>query len=379
MNSIETIDAEHLGRLPSAVDPAICYLASLIKHGPSSYLGNAKVRMEAVLVDRKVLPLVISDGIEGNSNICSAYGHYHDYAMHEFARRFGAVPSGLLRAPRSLLGGLLRAGSIDRIVFVNNWLLSTNPRHGLSDAQVAALTTHLIHRYPEAAIVFRSINCRVDSRGFDALRANSYRFVPSRTVFMVDTASGDHCKRSNFHLDSAKLKKTSYSIIKPAAEHAARCAQLYNDLYIRKHSPLNPEFKSPFFALIFKAGFMSHRGFVKNGRVDAFFSYLVEDRLITACLLAYDLSLPRELALYRKMFALMIQEAAERKALVNLSAGVAEFKMLRGAVPVQEYDAVYDRHLPPRRRLPWLCLQALGQLGRMLTPRPLFPAKTLET
>ena len=91
---------------------------------------------------------------------------------------------------------------------------------------------------------------------------------------------------------------------------------------------------------------------------------------MTASLIGYDLTLPLELGLYRMSVALMISEAAKRKMLLQLSAGAGEFKMLRGAVRVQEYDAVYDAHLPIQRRLPWACLQAIGRVGYLLPRSP---------
>ncbi len=43
-------------------------------------------------------------------------------------------------------------------VHVNNWLLSTNLYPALSEAQIRAITTHLIARFPTHAIAWRSVN-----------------------------------------------------------------------------------------------------------------------------------------------------------------------------------------------------------------------------
>ncbi len=129
--SIEVLDADNMARLPrpdGSPDAARCYIASVVRRGPRAYVDNANVRMDALVIDEKVLPLVISERVEGNSNVCSAYAHYFEYPFQELARRYRRVPFGLLRAARSLPGALLRSGSIDRLVFVNNWLLTTNPR-----------------------------------------------------------------------------------------------------------------------------------------------------------------------------------------------------------------------------------------------------------
>ncbi len=373
--SIEVLDAVNVAGVPrfdGLPDPASCYIASLVKRGPVSYVDNAKVRMEALVIDEKVLPLVISERVEGNSNVCSAYAHYFEYAFQEFAKRYGRVPLGLLKAPRSLLGALLRSGSIDRVVFVNNWLLTTNPPHGLSSAQIAALTTYLTRRYPDYAIVFRSLNPLSDPRDLDALRANRYRLVPSRRVYLLDARNQRYLEHRDVRRDLGKLRKTQYSIVdipEVIVPHVARMAALYRDLYLGKHSALNPQYNADFFALTLKDRFMTYRAFVEDGRIDAFVSYFIKDGVMTASLLGYDRNRPRRLGLYRLAFALLIEEAAKRKVLLNLSAGAGDFKMLRGAVPVQECDAVYDRHLPVHRRLPWACVRIATRLGRLLSSR----------
>jgi hypothetical protein len=375
--SIEILDAADPARLSSfgkpPADPAICYLAAFVARGPASYIDNADVRMQALRVADRILPLVIAERVPGNSNICSAYAHYFEYASEEFARRVGRVPLALLKLPRSLLGTLLRRNSIDRIVYVNNWLLGTNPGHDLSSAQIAELTSFLTRRYPEHAIVFRSSNRLSDPSGFAALRANRYRFIPSRRVYMLDTSDPRYLERSNIHTDAAVLRKTAYSIIDDPAElgrHASRCAALYRALNLDKYSPLNPQYNASFFALILNGKFFTSRAFIKDRHVDAFISFLINDRVIVGALIGYDLDRPRRLGLYRAGFALLIAEAARQGLLVNLSAGSGEFKMLRGAVPVQEYDAVYDRHLPARRRLAWTCIGAVAQTGRLFASRP---------
>jgi hypothetical protein len=369
--SIEVLDADNVGRLPSTAgspDPASCYIASVVRRGPRSYVDNANVRMEALVIDGKVLPLVISKRVEGNSNVCSVYAHYFEYAFQELAKRYRRVPLGLLNAPRSLLGALLRSGSIDSVVFVNNWLLTTNPSHGLWSAQIAALTAYLTGRYPGSAIVFRSVNPLADLRGHDALQTNGYHLVPSRRIYMLDARNQLYLERRNVREDLRRLRQTSYSIVdrpEDLVPHAPRIAALYRDLYCGKYSQLNPQYNTNFVSLTLGERFLTYRALIEDGRVDAFMAYFIKDGLITASLIAHDLQRPRNLGLYRLAFALMIAEAAQRKALLNLSAGVGDFKMLRGAVPVQEFDAVYDRHLPISRRLPWVGIRMAAGLGRL--------------
>lgn len=89
---------------------------------------------------------------------------------------------------------------------------------------------------------------------------------------------------------------------------------------------------------------------------------------LTGCQIGYDQALPRRLGLYRMALMHKVLLAQRRGLLVNLSGGAGPFKCLRGAEPVREYDALFDRHLPRRRRLPWRLVSLEGRLFGRLAP-----------
>jgi len=377
---IESFDAGNISRLPRAIgdscEPGRAYISSLVRNGPTPYVENADVRMDALLIDGKVLPLVINKGRLGNSNVCSPCAHYVEYALHEFSKR-ARILNRLASALAFPLGTVLNSGLVERVVYVNNWLLSTNPNHGLSPGQVDAVSRHLRDRHPDSAIVFRSINPVSDPSGMKALTTNGYRLVPSRTVYMLDTRVGRNLAHANTREDLRKLKNTAFSIVdtpEALASHVGRMTELYRALYLGKHSLLNPQFTDEFFRMTLENGFLSYRALIEDGRVAGFMNFFVDEGMLTGVGIGYDLNRPRKLALYRLAFAVLIAEAAKLRLIANLSAGKGEFKMLRGAVPVQEYDALYDGHLPPYRRFAWRFLEVLARIGaiasRRLHPRP---------
>jgi hypothetical protein len=367
---IEILDTSNLDRLSAlAADPtanACRYVSALVQAGADAFVENANVEMRALVVDGKVLPLAINRGVDGNADICSPYEHYVSYTLEELAKRHPRVPPGLLRASLSPLSALLRAGRIDGAVLVNNWLFTTNPSPGLSAAEIAVVTDRLTGEYPDLAVVFRSVNPRTDSRTAAALREQGYRMVRSRRVYLLDTAGGGYLRHRNAFLDRRLLERTPYQIVRQPealAPYAPRLAELYRDLYVEKHSRLNAQCNARFFALTLAEGIFTYRALWKAGRIDGFIGWYVQPGVMTASTLGYDRRVPRKLGLLRLVFAIVMAEAAERGLLLNLSAGVGRFKMLRGAVQAEEYDAVYDRHLPAHRRLAWATLAAATDIG----------------
>jgi len=88
--------------------------------------------------------------------------------------------------------------------------------------------------------------------------------------------------------------------------------------------------------------------------------YFVRNGVMTQPFFGYDTTLPQKIGLYRLLTMVTLLEGMEHGLMVHASAGVGPFKKLRGGMPVIEYNAVYDRHLPLGRRLPWSVLKVLS-------------------
>ena len=349
----------------TADGPAGRYVASLMRQGASSYVQSAHIAIRGLLVDGQLLPLVINPGTNTDAAVWSPYAHYYQYTLEEFCKRHAWITSASVQWLASPFGAALRVFSFDKVLFVNNWLLATNPGLRLSSAQIRAVTHRLVKEYPEFAIIFRSVNPVLDESVYGALVENGYRLVRSRRVYLLDGRGTQHLRRHNTRRDLELLKSSPYQVIGCHTNlemHASRMAELYRSLYIDKHSRLNPHFDSEFFRLTLKENVLTYWALSKDGRIDAFIGFFLQDNLMSAAIMGYDQNPSRKFGLYRAAMALLISSATERRLVLNLGGGAGQFKMLRGAVPTEEFDAVYDRHLPVARRLPWTALRLVGLL-----------------
>jgi len=292
--------------------------------------------------------------------VCSILSHYVKYAAEGVRKINNPVMALVLRACLSFLSLVLKAGRADKVVYVNNWLLTTNPCPTLSPEQIGRITTALIERFPDYAIVFRSVNTLIYKGFFDALQKNRYIMVRSRRVYIINPTDKAFLKSRNVKRDLNLISKTSYEILDADQLDEAdvrRIAELYHALYLRKYSFFNPQFNEKFFLHMLKQKIFAFQALRKNGRIDAFIGYYLKRGGLTGACLGYDVQLHRELRLFRLAFALAMAEAKKRGVMLHLSAGVGAFKMFRGTMPCIEFDAVYDEHLPFHRRLAWRCLK----------------------
>ena len=367
--NIEILDASSIDGSRASSEamagPAGRYVASLVTAGARHYVDNADVEIRALAVDGKVLPLLISDGAGANADVISPYVHYVEYTLEEVAKRHRHLPPQLFGTLMWPLATVLKVGRIDRVVFVNNWLLGTNPRLNLTSEQIRELTGCLVEMFPASAIVFRSLNVHTDQAVLLTLQQNRYRLVRSRRIYLLDPTNNSYLHHDNAQWDRRLLARTPYRVVRDHEElaaHAPRLTALYRDLYLTKYSRLNPHFNERFFALTLRESTLTYRALERDGRIDGFVAYFVDDRVMTGSLLGYDRELPRQLGMYRLLFALLTAEAAEARLLLNLGGGTGRFKLLRGAVPTEEFDAVYDAHLPGHRRFAWTLLLTAARL-----------------
>jgi len=366
-------NAQTISRLPwpshEEADYAKRFLLPFMENGPSAYIENLRTELLALHIGDHVIPITVSEVEPDNCFTCSPTSFYGGFSKE----RISAIENPRLRKlvfpAAHLLDYGLRLGHVDKIIYVNNWLLSTNLYPNLTDAELKEIRDLLIDKYPDHAIGFRSIN-EVDSlHCFRALSNNQFQLVATRPIYIVDAKEPDHFKSRMFKSDLKILKNTPYEIIDETGveiEDIPRIVEIYRMLYVDKYSNLNPKLTEEFIKLILQNKILNLRLLKKEGRVDGVLGYLARYGVINSPLFGYDTTLPKDLGLYRMISTILSLEAKERGLLLNMSSGAGGFKTLRRAKPYIEYNAVYTKHLALKRKLPWSILKTL--MNRVASP-----------
>jgi len=315
---------------------------------------NLTVSVEAFKIGGRAFPLTINDAGEvPNCYICRPSSAYIDYAIDE-TRNFVSHPL-LRRLLRGLIGAcapLVRLSGLDHQVQLNNWLFSTNPVPLLDRKTVAALRAALTARFPDRAIVIRSLNEIADPATIAALTAEGFRMLAARQIYIF----ADHASMTNdMKRDRKRLRTTPFETVGDGdfteADYA-RCEALYRMLYLDKYTPLNPHYPARYIGEMHRRGILQLAGLRRpGGELVAVTALSKNGRTLTQPIVGYDTGLPVGDGLYRMMMAMAQDHATAHGLFFNMSAGAATFKRLRGAVATVEYNAVYAGHLPLRRRV----------------------------
>lgn len=324
-------------------------------HRPEALIANLSTKVQRLDIGGQSFPLTLNDGAP-TCYLCHPTTGYIDYALDE-TRNFAAHPA--LRASVSVLikaaKPLVKATSLDRQVQLNNWLFSTNPVPALTKALASEIRDRLLTDHPDRAIVIRSLNKMADAETMEALTSAGFQLLPARQIYIFSDLSPDRPETANMRRDRKHLAKARLTRIGNDGFSDADypdCARLYAALYLRKYSPLNPDYTAEYIAQMHRAGLIQLAGFRdETGALVAVTGLFESGRTLTQPIVGYDTSRPLREGLYRLVMQVARDHAAERGLFFNCSAGAADFKRHRGGVPVIEYTAVYTRHLPAHRRL----------------------------
>jgi len=250
---------------------------------------------------------------------------------------------------------LVRMSGLDHQVQVNNWLYSTNPVPLLDRAAIAALRANLTARFPHRAIVIRSLNEIADPATIASLRAEGFRMLAARQVYIFAGRGSAPAMTTDMKRDRKRLRTTPFERVSNgdfSEADYARAEELYRMLYLDKYTPLNPHYTARYIREMHRRGILSLAGLRRpGGGLVAVTALSKNGRTLTQPIVGYDTGLPVGEGLYRMMMAVAQDHATAHRLFFNMSAGAAAFKRLRGALPTVEYNAVYAGHLLRRRRL----------------------------
>lgn len=349
-------------------------LVPLMTEGVRPFIDNVSAEQQAAIIDGAVLPLTIPapKGPEPESYVASPTTQYVDYARREVELEIrGRRSLRYLSAP--LIGAasaLARATRLDHVVLVNNWLVSTNLYPDVDAAAIRSMLSTLVDRWPDRAIVFRSVNDALTRDLLEVLEAEGGRAVFSRQVWILDPSrDGEFRRLKSFARDVAIARRSPSRwrrVYAPGDVDVDRIKALYDALYVEKYSSLNPQFTRRFVEFAVAERWLDVHVLETDGRADAVVGFFRRNGVMTTPFIGYDTVRPQSDGLYRQISLKLIEEAGAAGAILHQSSGAAAFKRHRGAWPSIEYHVVFDRYLPAHRRAGWMALGSIGR--RILVP-----------
>lgn len=340
------------------------YTAAFARDGSRTHIANLATTVGLHQWGEHTLPLTINDGGRGETFVCSPTVGYIDYPLEELNH----FPSRTLVAPlRTLIravGGVLGRCGIDRIVNVNNWMLSTNLPVALDPTLAERQTRELVESHPDHFLAMRSLTRRHSAPLIAALEAAGWVLLPSRQVFLIDDVARQSMPHRDTRRDDALWRRGefAYAELEAMSEgDARRIADLYALLYLDKYSRLNPVFTPAFIALTHAVGLIRYLVLRDAaGVIQAFGGMHHLGDHATMPLIGYDTAVDQDCGLYRLAFHAGTLYALRHGLRFNMSSGATAFKRNRGAVAEMEFTAFYARHLSAARRLPFGLLQTVA-------------------
>ena len=345
-------------------DYARRYLIPMMTDDPQKYIRNIhNTQLMAVKIDDVILPITITDFHSQNTYTVSPYSHYVSYGGLEEVKHLNSpLAEVVVKAMMKPVGWYFRYSELDKVVFVNNYLLSTNLYPSVNSDQLSAVSEALISQFPDRAIIFRSVDQKKNPHIYQTLEELGYDLMLSRQVWYMEPVAA--LKTRQCKEDVRVLKKAGYDVVNGkdlSDDELHRAVQLYELLYLQKYSYYNPQFTFDFLKLARDEETLHIYGLKKDGQLNAIMGFFVRNGAMTQPLFGYDTSLPLEEGLYRLLTLVTLQEGVKRGLLVHASGGVGKFKKVRGGESVTEYNAVYTKHLPRKRQLPWKLIQAVSK------------------
>lgn len=336
-------------------DKVARFVAMFAAHPPQALVADFHGDVGAMTLGGQVFPYTLTDKNSAtNCYLCSPTVAYIDYAYAE--NRTLDAPRIVKRLASGAIGALaplVRAAGLDHQAQLNNWMISTNPVPALTHEVVADLKSSCLSRYPDRAIVVRSLNDYSDLDSMAVLKDAGFKRLASRQVYM--TTKGPSPASRDVKRDAKLLEKTVLEVVSGDTFTLAdfeRCEVLYRALYLEKYTTLNPHYTATFFHQMHSRGLIHLVGLrhPEDGLL-GFAGMFESPGILTQPFVGYDMARPVEMGLYRMLMSIGRDYASRKNLDFNRSAGAARFKRNRGAIPATEYTAVYVDHLSRKNRM----------------------------
>jgi hypothetical protein len=326
------------------------YFFNMFKIGPTDYIHNISSSLTILKINDKFIPISINDKEYLNSYVTSIFS-YLPYAQEEMLRHKQNLLYYLTRPLFFFLSLWFKRSKINKIVTVNNYLLSTNLYDDFTEQEIYSLHQYLIENFPDHSILFRSLNNTLEKKLIHTLKKIKYSLITSRSIYFFHPDNYDSIankKRWINRKDEKLLMQKDITLISHNQFSKADIPiikKLYDMLYLEKYSSFNPQFSIQFFENALKNNAFILQGIRYQGKLVGIIGYFEQCNVIATPIVGYDTTLPHKLGLYRMLTSLVIQHSLQTKKIFHMSSGVGHFKRQRGAVQEFENMGIYSNHL----------------------------------
>jgi len=330
------------------------YLMEMASQGVSRMVENVRTEWRGLRSGDRLFPVTINDGEYDDSYVCLPHSAYILYGRQELDLVDLGGWTPVLKVLIGWADGFLRRADVNRIIHIDNWLLSTNLHGDWSGEDLPVIREFLTRKYPNHIFAIRSVDRWSCPDLLKSAQSDGWALLPSRQIWV--TSDMTQWQRKNSTRNDHRLLRHSPLEIGPITSlrpgDADRISDLYHQLYVGKYSPLNPIFTANYVRSTFESGLFKYDGArAKDGTLMAVCGSFQRGGVLTPPIVGYDTTRPAKEGLYRIACYLFSQYAFEQGYRLNGSAGAPKFKKHRGAKNIIEYTATYIKHLPIQRRV----------------------------
>lgn len=347
----------------------LLYLSELFVDGIEKFGKNLRGEVRLGFTNGRIYPqLILNQSNKEKSYLISPITQFTSFIKEELTKSdvLNGLQKGLYKITLSLLNSYLTFVRLDEVVYVNNFLLSTNLYDKKTERDAFTITNELKKQCPKKAIIFKSVDERINGSLLKTLEELNYTGIVSRQIYICNPAEEKLNRKRNYMKDVKHWEKHKDGFVweevrKISNEDAEKLIVMYNDLYIRKYNKYNPQYTVVFLQMVAETKIMSLFTLRYKGELVGCSVFFQRSNTITTPFIAYDMQQPKSLGLYRILNLKLMERAIEKNLILNMSSGAGDFKKKRGGKACFEYNMVYTEHLSKNKKMAWKLMQILSE------------------
>lgn len=362
---MELFDAQTIDQLEWPDNPAANYaknfLGPLVRQGLAPFIENIDASIFVLRLGSYIFPILVPNlSATCNSYVCSPYNHYLTLGRLNLSLMDNPHLVRVVKTFFPFFEKSAKLGRLDSVIYVNHWLSFTDlyPAQ-LSKTLLAKMIEFLEQRFPDRAIIFRSLNSISTLSLISDLSDLDLHLIASRYVYLSDTKDEALFRTRILKSDKKAWEHCPYRIQTGDFTEVDSCAQFLNlerSLYVLHHTELHPQYTEKFVRHLFEQRLLQFISLWRGDECVGVAGYMQRDGVMFCPFLGFNKADPEHNQIFRLLNIALLFEAKKHGWLFNQSAGASFFKSVRRAKGTIEYMGVYTKHLPKRQRYTWTFL-----------------------